>query len=125
VRANASQGETRSHGFFYNAAQGLLGLPIVGPGKSARHQLRHESASVLYLQNERLKLAEIGTLDSRPGGRNDHCRASCVDWYGNSRPLFFKGRIFALMGYELVEGELAGGRIHERRRVDFAPGAGG
>jgi hypothetical protein len=121
VRANASQGETRSHGFFYNAADGLLGLPITGPGKSASRQLRRESAAVLFLSNRKLNLSEIGTLDSRPAGNNDNCRASCVDWYGNSRPLFLKGRVFALMGYEIVEGELRAGGIEEVRRVDFAP----
>ena len=121
VRANASQGETRSHGFFYNAADGLLGLPIIGPGKSAARQLRRESASVLFLSNQQLKLTEVGALDSRSGGNNDGCRASCVDWYGNSRPLFLKGRVLALMGYELVEGELRAGRIEELRRVDFTP----
>jgi hypothetical protein len=121
TRPNASQGETRSHGFFYNAAEGLLGLPILGPGKAASRQLRHESAALLYLKNDQLNLSEIGTLDSRRGARNDHCRASCVDWYGNSRPLFIRGRIFALMGYEIVEGELRAGRIQELRRVDLTP----
>jgi hypothetical protein len=29
------------------------------------------------------------------------CRASCVDWYGNARPLCLPGRVFALLGYEL------------------------
>jgi hypothetical protein len=121
VRPNASQGETRSHGFFYNAADGLAGLPIVGPGKAASRQLRRESAAVLFLSNQNLRLSEIGTLDSRPGGAADNCRASCVDWYGNSRPLFLKGRIFALMGYEIVEGALRSGRIEELRRADFTP----
>jgi hypothetical protein len=50
-----------------------------------------------------------------------------VDWYGNARPLFLGERIFALMGYELVEGRLggtrAGERIEERRRISFAPNA--
>jgi Beta propeller domain len=120
TRPNASQGETRSHGFFYNAAEGLLGLPIIGPGKPASRQLRRESASVLFLSNQKLNLSEIGTLDSRPAGSNDHCRASCVDWYGNSRPLFLKGRVFALMGYEIVEGELRAGHMRELRRIDFS-----
>jgi hypothetical protein len=85
--------------------------------------LRRESAALLYLRNQSLKLSEIGTLDSRPdaAGRNDNCRASCVDWYGNSRPLFLRSRVFALMGYEIVEGRLASGRITEARRVSFAP----
>jgi hypothetical protein len=44
-----------------------------------------------------------------------------VDWYGNSRPLFLRGRVFALMGYEIVEGRVQGGRIVEAHRVNFAP----
>ena len=115
TRAGARQGETRSHGFFYSERDGLLGLPIVGARRPA---------SLLYLRNANLAFSEIGTLDSRPGaGRDDGCRASCVDWYGNSRPLFIQRRVFALMGYEIVEGRLAAERIVEARRVNFAPAA--
>ena len=46
---------------------------------------------------------------------------SCVDWYGNARPLFLRGRVFALLGYELVEGALEGGLFRETRRVSYAP----
>jgi hypothetical protein len=129
TRANAAQGETRSHGFFYkpdSEYEGLLGLPIIGGGESAGRQLRKESASLLFLRNESLTLAELGALDSRPddASRNDGCRASCVDWYGNSRPLFLRKRVFALLGYELVEGRMEKGRISEARRVNFAPRSG-
>ena len=128
VRANASQGETRSHGFFYKAEgenDGLVGLPIIGGGESAARQLRKESASLLYLRNEALSLSELGTLDASAGSRIgpsiDRCKASCVDWYGNSRPLFLRGRVFALMGYEIVEGRVNAGGIRELRRISFAP----
>jgi len=124
VRKNASQGETRSHGFFYKAEGeygGLVGLPIIGGGEAAGRQLRKESAALLYLRNEALTLSELGTLDSRAGSVNDGCKASCVDWYGNSRPLFLRNRVFALMGYEIVEGRVAAGRIEELRRISFAP----
>jgi hypothetical protein len=122
-RENAAQGETRSHGFFYNEREGLLGLPIIGgTQRSMRHQLRHSSASILYLKNQALNLLEVGALASRPEtGGDDGCRASCVDWYGNSRPLFIRGRVLALMGYELVEGRVAGNRIVEVTRSSFAP----
>jgi hypothetical protein len=126
TRKDAAQGETRSHGFFYKPesdADGLLGLPIIGGNDPASRHLRKTSAALLYLRNRGLTLSELGTLDARPGEaeRNDGCRASCVDWYGNSRPLFLRGRVFALMGYELVEGRLDGRRITEKRRVSFAP----
>jgi hypothetical protein len=124
VQENAAQGETRSHGFFYRSEDGLLGLPIIGGGRRAmRHQLRSTSASVMFLRNASLNFVEAGTLDARDASVNDACRASCVDWYGNSRPLFLRNRVFALMGYELVEGRVAGGRIVEVGRLNFAPGA--
>ncbi len=124
-RENAAQGETRSHGFFYSERDRLLGLPIIGGAQHAlRHQLRHTSASVLYLSTQSLNFTEIGTLDARPERTgDDSCRASCADWYGNSRPLFIRGRVFALMGYEIVEGSVAGNRIAEVNRASFAPRA--
>jgi hypothetical protein len=125
TRKNASQGELRSHGFFYKpdgAETGLLGLPIRGPGRPGYEHLFNESASILFLRNESLDLKELGELESRPERAvNDACRASCVDWYGNARPLFVRGRVFALLGYELVEGTLLDGRIRETRRINYAP----
>jgi hypothetical protein len=125
TRENAAQGETRSHGFFYKQdaqESGVVGLPIVGGGRPGHRQLREGSAAVLYLRNEALKLAELGSLDaSADAQRGDNCRASCVDWYGNARPLFLRGRVFALMGYEIVEGRIADGRIGEIRRTQFTP----
>jgi hypothetical protein len=44
---------------------------------------------------------------------------SCIDWYGNSRPIFTGGRIFALLGTELVEGRIERGRIAELARLDL------
>ena len=127
TRKDAAQGETRSHGFFYKSDSendGMVGLPVVGANRPGFQQLRNTSAAVLFLKNQSLRLSEIGALDATPasGNLNDGCRASCVDWYGNSRPLFIGGRVFALMGYELVEGRIAGGKMDEVQRVNYAPG---
>jgi hypothetical protein len=125
TRAGATQGETRSHGFFYRGDapdRGLIGLPIRSGGSAGHEHLVNGSASVLFLRNDDFHLTEVGNLASRDTSAVDDCRASCVDWYGNARPIFLPGgRIVALMGYELVEGREAGGRIDERRRVNFAP----
>jgi len=126
TRRDAAQGETRSHGFFYKAdgeSAGTVGLPIVGGGRAGSRQLRESSASVLFLRNESLRLSELGSLDAQATGTNDACRASCVDWYGNSRPLFLGNRVFALLGYEIVEGRIAAGQIAEVQRVNFSPAA--
>lgn len=60
--------------------------------------------------------------DSIPGYS---CEVSCVDWYGNSRPIFTDGRIFALVATELIEGRLVDGRVMEVRRLDLARSAPG
>ena len=123
--ANAAQGETRSHGFFYkpeSEKNGILGLPFRGSGSSGWKQLRNVSSGIVYVKNNNLSLSEMGILGASPNpNTNDNCKASCVDWYGNSRPLFIKGRVFALMGYELVEGKVSGNSISEVRRIDFSP----
>ncbi len=131
-QAGARQGETRSHGFFYRstgADEGLLGLPVVAADglRSDRADGRHAvAASVVVLRQRSLSFTALGQLEARPGRRlDDRCKASCVDWYGNARPIFIGDRVLALMGYELVEGRLRSGflgeSIDELRRVNFTP----
>lgn len=129
VQAQASQGETRSHGFFYQALgehEGLIGLPLRSGGEAGYQQLAKGSTSLLYLRNDHLRMTPVGQLAAQPPGGDDRCRISCVDWYGNARPIFLGDRVFALMGYELVEGRVlrrAGqDRLVEMRRVNFQPG---
>jgi hypothetical protein len=124
VRQDAAQGETRSHGFFFlpvgRDGGGMLGLPVRTRGRPGRH-LTHGSAEVAFLRvDSALKLSPLGALASR-ARRNlkDNCVVSCVDWYGNARPIFFRGRIFALLGYEIVEGTLEGETLHEQARIHF------
>ena len=125
VFENASQGELRSHGFFYKPDgedSGMLGLPIAMPARPGYRHLIENSAAILFLRNDGLHFQKLGELAAQPeSAKDDACRASCVDWYGNARPLFVHGRIVALLGYELVEGELAGGRIQTLRRVNYEP----
>ena len=125
TRKEASQGELRSHGFFYREDgkdSGTLGLPISLPGRPGYEHLFEDSAGILFLRNDAMRFKEVGELVAQSEGAvDDNCQASCVDWYGNARPLFVRGRIFALMGYEIVEGTLSNGRLRETRRVSYAP----
>lgn len=123
--ANAAQGETRSHAFFFRAdpadpsgSSGTLGLPV------ARNVWRGDSllgsAAVLYLHRSQRELTPLGELAARPAPAfDDRCTASCVDWYGNARPIFLRGRLFALLGYELVEGREAQGEVAEVGRANL------
>jgi hypothetical protein len=131
-QAGARQGESRSHGFFYRSTgpdEGLLGLPVVvtdAPHRGGADGRPASPASVVVLRQRSMAFTALGELQARPRRRlNDRCKASCVDWYGNARPIFLGQRVLALMGYELVEGRLqtglGGESIEELRRVNFSP----
>ena len=119
IQRNAVQSESRTHGFFYQPqgeALGLLGLPILG-GSGER-----PTAAVKYLRNRKLQLSDLGLLVAAPDKpQDDACQASCVDWYGNARPIFIGDRVYALMGYELIEGRVYDESLVELRRVNYAP----
>ena len=125
----ASEGESRSHGFFFRSdnedgSNGLLGLPVSHQVAPAYRRFFGSAASMLFLRREAKKFGNAGELDSDLHGvADDGCTASCVDWYGNARPIFANGRVFALLGYELVEGRVVDGRIREIGRLNFAPTA--
>jgi Beta propeller domain len=125
----ASEGETRSQAFVFrpdpasaDGRSGILGLPIARGRPRNGGEFLGSGAAIAFLRRDARKFNPAGELAAAARvSSNDNCKASCVDWYGNARPIFLGDRIFALMGYELVEGTLAGGRIGERRRVSFAP----
>ncbi len=123
VHEGANQGETRSHGFFYrptNETTGLIGLPVRRGGSSTSYQLTGGSAEVLYLSVDGLKFDQLGTLKANPkSNKGDRCKISCVDWYGNARPIFLGDRVLALLGYELVEGKPDRGAFGETRRANM------
>ncbi|MBX3273925.1 MAG: beta-propeller domain-containing protein [Sandaracinaceae bacterium] len=122
AQPGASQGETRTHGFFYrpeSEREGMLGLPIRGGADAGWHQLVEGSAGVLFLRVTDRRFTPLGQLASGTAQVDDQCQASCVDWYGNARPIFLRGRMFALLGYELVEGRLDAGTIQEVGRTNF------
>lgn len=125
---SAQQGENRSQAFFYrqdnaDGSNGLLGLPIAREVESQYARFLGSGSSILFLkrQNRLFEMAGRLNADERRAA-DDACVASCVDWYGNARPIFVGDRVFALMGYELVEGRQdRGGAIAEVGRTNFAP----
>jgi len=125
----ASEGETRSHAYFFRpndpeGASGLLGLPISRAAPPAYQRFFGSAAAMLFLRRDSRRFARAGELEARlQGVVDDDCKASCTDWYGNARPIFLGERVFALLGYELVEGRLDDGAIREIGRVRFSPGA--
>ncbi len=125
------EGENRSHAYFYRpdpgslmGDSGTLGLPVARALRHPNARFLGSGSGIFFLRRDDRALSPAGNLDANAAGAvADSCLASCVDWYGNARPIFYGDRIFALLGYELVEGRIDGGVINELRRVDFTPAA--
>ncbi|HEV2818206.1 MAG TPA: beta-propeller domain-containing protein [Allosphingosinicella sp.] len=139
--AGRYESEGRSHAFNSLAAadgSALMGLPTVSSAVDSRRdhwRSRASDLSFLAMDSTR-RLRGIGELERRfdyvdgdddGTGRDDEdgvpgysCEVSCIDWYGNSRPIFTDGRIFGLSGTELIEGRIERGRIREVQRLNIA-----
>ena len=119
------ESEGRSHAF--NAwirpdGSGLIGLPTTLRGeRSGRGWSDSQSSELSFIAvSPEKNLSQAGELSPRPRVESGYrCEVSCIDWYGNSRPIFTGGRIFALMGTDLVEGRVAQGRMGEIGRLDL------
>jgi len=126
---HAREGENRSQAFFYRpdpgdaeGTSGMMALPITRELTGGGTKFLGAGSEIAFLSRVRRKLAPAGELVAdAANARDDGCLASCVDWYGNARPIFLGDRLFALMGYELVEGSIDGGVVREARRLDFSP----
>lgn len=137
--------EGRSHAFNSLVGEdgsGLMGLPTATLEVDAgRWWWRSESSDVSFLEiDNALVPKDAGALSATPvpPSRNDldddgdldasdkvpavkpdySCDVSCIDWYGNSRPIFIGDRVFALSGFELIEGAVRNGRMIEITRID-------
>ncbi len=136
----AEEGENRSQAFYWrpdadnpDSGDGLMALPVNKEIEGYDFYYLGSSTAMFYLERRDGALFPMGELGTQPDEEviaaaqqmeeledKGECQASCVDWYGNSRPIFIGDRIFALMGDQIVEGSLAGGRITEERRINFA-----
>lgn len=117
--------EGRSHAFNATMQQdgsGALGLPTATYTEDAnRLPWESDDSDVTFLTFDAAgRFGFAGTLARGTEPDPSYtCEVSCVDWYGNARPIFIAGRVFALTGAQLAEGELRDGRIHELRRLDL------
>ena len=130
VMENRFESENRSHAFNSKIGAdgaGLIGLPTVQRSEeSARWWWWSSSSDLSYLEVDADgDLSKAGDLiatrrDPNQDSPNGYeCEVSCVDWYGNARPIFTGGRLLALINSELVEGELEDGVVSEIRRIDL------
>ena len=124
------ESENRSHAFNSRIGpdgEGLIGLPTIPQSEdAARWWWWSHSSDMTYLAAaadgslSEAGLLEVTRLDPNAESPTGYeCEVSCVDWYGNARPIFTGGRLLALLNSELVEGELKDGKVSELRRIDL------
>jgi len=119
------ESENRSHAFnsVVNASgEGMLGVPTVQQrAQSGRWWWRSAGSDVSFVSfDSNGRLSDVGAMrGTNPRHPEYACEVSCVDWYGNSRALFIRGRVFALAATELIEGRLENGRVRERQRINI------
>ena len=117
--------EGRSHAF--NAitsadGSGLMGLPTGIRTEGNRYWWRSTESDVSFMSiSSDAQINSVGTLKATPDSEHPDydCEVSCVDWYGNSRPIFIEGRVFALSETEVIEGEIIGDQIRDAGRVNL------
>lgn len=135
VVPDSHEAESRSHAFYFlpdvdspDGSRGVLGLPIFreldeeDEGRFS-YSDRNYIGAVAFMRRGGGRVSPLGTLDATPGVSriDDGCEASCYGWYGDARPIFLNGRIFALLGYEIIEGRERAGRMREVRRISMTP----
>ena len=100
---------------------GVLGVPVLGPERPRDAPWLYGPGGIRFLRHRGLRLEEMGELSAGEFGGDDGCIRGCRNWFGDTRPLFWRGRILTLLGYDVVEAREDAGRIREVRRAGFAP----
>lgn len=136
VIPGAKESESRSHAFYFmpdpdspDGSRGLVGLPVNRRAEAVEQYHPDYSGyerllgTVAFMRRGQQRVTLIGSLDGTPARAylDDGCVASCHDWYGDDRPVFLGNRVFALLGYELVEGRERVGGMREVGRIDLTP----
>lgn len=122
---DAWQAGRRSHAFNYTLKddEDIVAFPIELGEDVERSMADGSDDSIpvyvrFYALDKSTRAATpLGELSGIPANE-DACKVSCEDWYGGARPFFIDDRVYALIGYELVEGHVSGARVHESSRVD-------
>ena len=120
----AVQADERSHSFNVrrDSLMDVIGLPIIyAPDDENYEYFWIDDVNDVHMTyfglTPDLNFQVLGEFVGK-GTEDDDCIVSCTDWYGDSRPFFIDDRIYALLGYELIEGYLSGTTLYETGRVD-------
>lgn len=103
-----------------SADSGILGVYVVGTGVFSRSKLTEGPGAILLLLNDGRRLLPLGTLTAAPDPPiTKDCEAACMSSHPRMRLFAVDGRIFAMLGYDLIEIRVRHGKLQELRRVRF------
>jgi len=121
VLPEIAQSEGRSHAFnslVDDRGEGLFGLPTTD--ESRLRYWNHVSDVQFFATDAQLRMRTLGELAGQVSlNKGYECEVSCIDWYGNARPIFIEGRVFALTGSELIEGQRYAAGMAEMGRLQL------
>ncbi len=103
--AGLAVGEGRSHAFVYRpegGGAGAFGLALTDdPSRTAARGFGQAASGLGFFDvSAGGEVTSLGVVS--PARAETACGAACVDWYGNTRPVFVGERAYALMGDELA-----------------------
>jgi len=114
---NLTEGEGRSHGFFFKPAAegngGTFGYAVINqPGYASGAGWGNGISNIGFFDvADTGAVGSLGVVSAGDMAKGTAgCETSCIDWYGNTRPIFLGNRVFALMGSELAEVTIRGGQ---------------
>jgi hypothetical protein len=116
-------GFARSHAFNFSPRDSgkIVALPLgwVAAGLEEEEDWEPLTEIHYFQVADDLGISPLGAIAQSPEALSidDHCIASCDDWYGSARPFFVGSRIFGLIDYELVEAEVIGSSLREIHRA--------
>jgi beta propeller domain-containing protein len=120
----AVQADERSHSFNFRRDRSfsVIGFPVIYAPEDERYDyFWPDEANDVHMTyfglTPDLGFQMLGEIVGH-STEDDDCQVSCSDWYGDSRPFFIDDQIYALLGYELIEGYLSGATLQESARVN-------
>ncbi len=124
------ESEGRSHAFNSSLfdSNWLFGLTNLDKSNASSSEGRHTyfddnvPADLLFLKYDNFDEIEIAgkmISQNRNHPKENDCKTSCYDWYGNTRPFFIRDRVFGLSGDELVEAKFNGEYLEEIFRLSM------
>jgi hypothetical protein len=124
---NRFESEGRNHAFNYTFEGDdiVMGLPTIQRDIDAHQRYWYSDESDLsYIRFAKKRLTPLGVLAVTPKKESAEpsdyeCEVSCIDWYGNARPIFTPDGWFGLMGTELVELDRNSDTLQSLRRLDL------